>query len=67
MMSALECFQKAAHCEAFAQGCHDHIDAGMLRETAKHWRTLAAAAEAAQNPATAAAVHRRGTAVDPVW
>lgn len=52
MMSALECFQKSAHCEAMARGCCDRMNSRMLQETAEHWRTLGAAATAAENPAT---------------
>lgn len=45
MMSALECYQKAAHCEAMARQCADPFDVRMLQETAVHWRNLARTAK----------------------
>jgi hypothetical protein len=45
MRAARECLLKAEQCETMARDSSDAIDQGMLRETAKHWRTLAAVAE----------------------
>lgn len=48
-MTALECIAKAAHCEAMAWAWADSLNACTLRETARQWRTLGAAAKA-ENP-----------------
>lgn len=50
MMSALECFQRSAHCEAMARACCDRMSSRMLHETTEHWRTLGAAAATAESP-----------------
>ena len=47
MMSMLKCLSKAHQCELMAATC-DKADRRALLETAKHWRTLAAVAQAAE-------------------
>lgn len=42
MMSALECYLKAARCEEMARTCADPADRSMLLDTATIWRKLAA-------------------------
>ena len=41
MRTTLECLAQAEHCESMARASFDEMNKRMLRETAKHWRTLA--------------------------
>ena len=48
MMSALDCYLKAASCLEHARMCHDDLSRAMWVETAKTWRNLADRAKAAE-------------------
>lgn len=61
MMSALECYQKAARCEAMARSSIDRSNACMLRDTAMHWRNLGEAAKVRE----AATFAQRGAKGEP--
>lgn len=46
MRTTHECLAKAEQCEGLARATSDECNKRVLRETAKHWRTLAKAAPA---------------------
>ena len=46
-MTAQECLLKAALCDQMARDTLDRINHALMREAAKHWRTLARTATAA--------------------
>ncbi|MBN9486019.1 MAG: hypothetical protein J0H44_02295 [Alphaproteobacteria bacterium] len=48
MMSALNCYLKAASCLEHSRMCHDDLSRAMWFETAKTWRNLACKAKAAE-------------------
>lgn len=45
MMSALECYQHATHCDGMARAADDEINRHMLYAVAGMWRSLAEASD----------------------
>ncbi|MBI2738805.1 MAG: hypothetical protein HYX38_19930 [Rhodospirillales bacterium] len=41
MGTNLQCLENAAHCERIARECNSSVDAGLLLEMARQWRSLA--------------------------
>jgi hypothetical protein len=59
MKTALECFLRAAKCEQMAKDTASIADRAMLRETARHWRTLADEAKKGDGTTAAAPSNQR--------
>ncbi len=53
MRTNLQCLENAAHCERIARKCNSSVDAGLLLEMARQWRSLAGLSPAQSPPGEA--------------